>query len=65
MIISFLFSVIAGLIGTGVLAGLYRACAIAYELRYLKLWAVLVNVRFALAVLSTVAVTVLLIALFI
>lgn len=64
MIISFLFSIIAGLIGTGVLAGLYRACAIAYQLKYLKLWRILINVRFALAVLTTVAVSVLLIALF-
>lgn len=65
MIISFLFSIVAGLIGTGVLAGLYRACAIAYQLRYLNLWHILINARLALAVLSTVAVAVLLIALFI
>lgn len=65
MIISFLINIVAGLIGTGVLACLYRACAIAYQLKYFRLWAILINVRFALAVLATVAVAVLLIALFI
>lgn len=64
MIISFLFSIVAGFIGTGVLACLYRACAIAYQLRYLRLWTILINVRFALAVLSTISTAVLLIVLF-
>lgn len=65
IIISFLFSVIAGLVGTGVLLGLYKACIIAYQLKYFSLWTILINIRFALAVLTTVAVTVLLITLFI
>lgn len=37
MITSFLISIITGLIGTGVLACLYRACAIAYQLKYFRL----------------------------